>query len=82
MILFFVFLIFILTVGVISYPLFFIKLQRYSNNSFNSEESNSNFWLSALSDLNEDYKLGRISKSDYEKQKIIIQRNYLNSIKK
>ena len=81
MILFFIFFIVILSVGTISYPLFFKNLQRYRNNSkIKSNSVNSIFWLSALSDLNEDYKLGRISKSDYLKQKTSMQRNYLNSI--
>ena len=81
MILFFIFLIVILSVGIISYPLFFNNLQKYINkNTFKSDSINANFWLSALSDLNEDYKLGRISKSDYQKQKTLLQRNYLNSI--
>ena len=80
MILFFIFLIVILSVGAISYPLFFNNLKIYKNNSaIKSKSGDANFWLSALSDLNEDYKLGRISKSDYLKQKTSLQRNYLNS---
>ena len=81
MILFFIFLIVILSVGTISYPLFFNNLQKHINkNTFKSDSINGNFWLSALSDLNEDYTLGKISKSDYQKQKTLLQRNYLNSI--
>ncbi len=81
MILFFIFLIVILSVGAISYPLFFSNLQIYRNNSSKkSKLGYANFWLLALSDLNEDYKLGRISQNDYQKQKTSLQRNYLNSI--
>ena len=78
----FVFLIIIVSVGVIAYPLFWIKLQKYSINSSTKDINKTNFWLSALSDLDDDFTLGRITKIDYQKQKLILQRSYLISINK
>ena len=79
----FVLLIILVAVGAIAYPLFCKKLQKYSidypsRTNFNK----TNFWLSALSDLDDDFTLGRITKIDYQKQKLILQRSYLNSTKK
>jgi len=79
----FVFLIIIVSVGVIAYPLFWIKLQKYSINYSSTKDINkTNFWLSALSDLEDDFALERITKIDYQKQKLILQRSYLTSIEK
>ena len=66
------------SVGVITYPLFMSKIQKYEipeNNQLNT--SQSDFCLNALSDLEDDYALGRLSESDYNQQKIFLQRNYL-----
>ena len=65
-------------VGVIIYPLFKIKIQKYEipeNDKLDS--SQADLCLTALSDLEDDYSLGRLSKSDYIQQKIFLQRNYL-----
>ena len=83
MIFLFVFLIILVSVGTIAYPLFCIKLQKYSiNYSTTIDFNKTNFWLSAISDLDDDFSLGRITKTDYKKQKLILQRNYLGSIHK
>ena len=68
------------SVAAVAYPLFRSKLQSYelpgtSTNDFSQEDS----WLSALSDLENDLALGRISKPDYQQQKIYLQRGYLGS---
>ncbi len=74
------FIIFIVTVSVatIAFPLFWNKLQFYQlPENFTQDYSQSDSWLSALSDLEDDYALGRLSESDYNQQKIFLQRNYL-----
>ena len=66
-------------VGVVTYPLFRSKIQKYEiPENFQLDTSQADFCLTALSDLEEDYTLGRLSESDYNQQKIILQRNYLN----
>ena len=67
------------SVGVITYPLFRSKIQKYGiPENYQLDTSQADFWLTALSDLEDDYALGRLSESDYNQQKIILQRNYLN----
>lgn len=66
------------SVGVVAYPLFITKLQSYllpgtAKHDFSEADS----WLSALSDLEDDLALGRMSKADYQQQKIFLQRGYL-----
>ncbi|MDP6656556.1 MAG: hypothetical protein QGH79_11025 [SAR324 cluster bacterium] len=66
------------SVGVVAYPLFRTKLQNYvlpgtAMHDFSQADS----WLSALSDLEDDLALGRMSKADYQQQKIFLQRGYL-----
>jgi len=71
------------SVGMITYPMFRSKIQKYEipeNNQLNT--SQSDFCLNALSDLEDDYVLGRLSESDYNQQKILLQRKYLNLQKK
>ena len=71
------------SVGVITYPLFRNKIQKYEipgNSGLDS--SQVNLCLTALSDLEEDYVLGRLSESDYNQQKIFLQRKYLKLQKK
>jgi len=66
------------TVGVITYPLFRSKIQKYEiPKNYQLDNSQADFYLTALSDLEDDYALGRLSESDYNQQKIILQRNYL-----
>ena len=71
------------SVGVITYPLFRSKIQKYEiPESYQLDCSQADFCLTALSDLGDDYAHGRISESDYNQQKIFLQRNYLNLQKK
>ena len=66
------------SVGVITYPLFMSKIQKYEiPTNYQMDTSQADFWLTALSDLEDDYALGRLSESDYKQQKIFLQRNYL-----
>jgi hypothetical protein len=79
----FIFLMITGSVGAVAYPLFRSKLQNYelpgtSANDFSQADS----WLSALRDLEDDLVLGRISKTDYQQQKIFFQRGYLEWQKK
>ena len=71
------------SVGVISYPLFRSKIQEYEiHENFQPDSSQADYFLAALSDLEDDYALGRLSESDYHQQKIFFQRNYLKLQKK
>ena len=71
------------SVGVITYPLFRSKIQKYEiPENYQLDTSQADYRLTALSDLEDDYALGRLSESDYNQQKIILQRNYLNLQKK
>ena len=71
------------SVGVITYPLFRSKMQKYEiPENHQLDSSQADFCLNALSDLEDDYVLGRLSESDYNQQKIFLQRNYLKLQKK
>ena len=71
------------SVGAIIYPLFRSKIQKYEiPENFHLDSGQADFCLTALSDLEDDYVLGHLSESDYNKQKIILQRNYLKLQKK
>ena len=66
------------SVSAVAYPLFRTKLQNYELPSTSAHDfSQADYWLSALSDLEDDLVLGRISKLDYQQQKIFFQRGYL-----
>ena len=66
------------SVGVITYPLFRSKTQKYEiPENYQLDTSQADFCLTALSDLEDDYTLGRLSESDYNQQKIFLQKNYL-----
>ena len=70
-------------VGVITYPLFRSKIRKYEiPEIYQLDTSQADFCLTALSDLEDDYALGRLSESDYNYQKIFLQRNYLKLQKK
>ena len=45
--------------------------------NYQLDTSQADFCLTALSDLEDDYALGRLSESDYNQQKIFLQKNYL-----
>ena len=71
------------SVVVITYPLFWSKIQKYEiPENYQMNTSQEDFWLTALSDLEGDYTLGLLSESDYNQQKIFLQRNYLKLQKK
>ena len=77
----FILLIIAVSVATIALPLFWNKLQLYklpenSNQFYNQADS----WLSALSDLEVDFSLGRMSKREYQQQKIFLQRAYLDEV--
>ena len=79
----FILLIIAVSVATIAFPLFWNKLQIYQlpENS-NQVYSQADSWLSALSDLEVDYSLGRMSKREYQQQKIFLQRAYLDGEEK
>jgi len=71
------------SVGVITYPLFRTKIQKYEiPKNYQLDSSQADFCLTALSDLEDDYALGRLSESDYNQQKNLHQRNYLKLLRK
>ena len=71
------------SVGVVTYPLFRSKIQKYEiPENYQLDTSQVDLCLTALSDLADDYALGRLSESDYHQQKIFLQRNYLKLQKK
>ena len=75
------FIIFIVAVSVatIAFPLFWNKLQFYQLPENSTQDySQADSWLSALSDLEDDLVLGRISKTDFQQQKLFLQRGYLD----
>ena len=71
------------SVGVITYPLFRSKIQKYKiPENYQLDTSKIDFFLTALSDLEDDYALGRLSESDYNQQKLFHQKKYLKLQKK
>ena len=74
----FILIVIVVSVVAITYPLFLCKLQCYELPGVAGHDySLADYWLSALSDLEDDYALGRISNPDYQQQKILLQRGYL-----
>ena len=64
---------------VIAYPLFFQKITRYlSESDISTDFNEQDALLSALSDLEEEYQLGRLSEPDYQRLKLHFQRRYLH----
>ena len=72
-------LLFILTIGVVTFPLFFSRIQRHElhRDQPTPDTSESDALLSALSELEDDFQLGRLNKDEYQQQKIRLQRQYL-----
>ena len=67
----------------ITYPLFRSKIQKYEiPENYQLDSSQADLFLTALSDLEDDYALCRLYESDYNQQKIFLQRNYLKLQKK
>ncbi len=78
MTIFLILLLTVITILVITYPLFFQKIVDYlSEQDTSSDFNEQNALLSALSDLEEEYQLGRLSEPDYERLKLHFQRRYL-----
>ena len=74
----FILIVIVVSVVAITYPLFWSKLQCYELPGVAGQDySLADSLLSALSDLEDDYALGRISEPDYQQQKILLQRDYL-----
>ena len=74
----FILIIIVVSVVAIIYPLFWRKLQCYELPGVAGlDYSLADSWLSALSDLEDAYALGRISNPHYQQQKILLQRGYL-----
>jgi hypothetical protein len=66
------------TLFFITYPLFFQPLRKYQLPVPDPEEfSQRDALLAALSELEEDQLMGRISRADYQQQKLTLQRQYL-----
>ena len=79
----FTIIVILLSVGVISFPLFRSRLQKYEvPENYQIDSREADYCLISLSDLEDDYALGRLSESDYDQQKIFLQRNYLKLQKK
>ena len=79
----FAIIVILMSVGVVIYPLFRGKIQKYEvTGNFQLDSSQADFFLAALLDLEEDFTLGRLSKEDYNQQKNNLQRKYLNIQKK
>ena len=74
----FILIVIVVSVVAIIYPLFWSNLQCYELPGVDEQDYIlADSWLSALSDLEDDYALGRISNPDYQQQKILLQRGYL-----
>ena len=69
----------ILTILVVTFPLFFSRIQRHELQKAKAklDTSESDALLSALSELEDDFQLGRLNKNEYQQQKIRLQRQYL-----
>ena len=72
-------LLFVLTIAVVTFPLFFSRIQRHElqRDQAIPDTSESDALLSALSELEDDFQLGRLNKDEYQQQKIRLQRQYL-----
>ena len=79
MILVFSIILILFCVVIVGYPLFFERLR-----SFHLPENDQEYLfdeqellLTALSELEDEYLLGKVSKEDYKQQKLILNRKYL-----
>lgn len=77
MILLFCIALFLITVTVIAFPLFFQKLTPHREGKSSADFDEQDSLLTALSDLEEEFQLGRVSNKDYERMKLHFQRKYL-----
>ena len=67
----------VISVGIIVYPLFFKSLEEHIQSVSTEDVSQKDSLLSALSELEEDYQLGKISKEDFQRLQLHFQRQYL-----
>ena len=78
----FILLVIAASVIIVTFPLFKSKMQTYTlPNKSRHDFSQATSYLSALNDLENDLALERLSKPDYQKQKLFLQRLYLESKK-
>ena len=73
----FILLIIVVCIATTAYPLFKGELQTYKITTSDYDFAQEDSWLSALSDLEDDLDLERISECDYQKQKLFLQHGYL-----
>ena len=83
MIIFYSIALIILCVIFVGYPLFFERLSHFhlpdietnssKGNNFNEQES----LLATLSELEDEYLIGKVSREDYQHQKLFLNRKYL-----
>ena len=72
----------LLCVIIVGYPLFFERL-RFHHPEINPESDQEYLFdeqeslLTALSELEDEYLLGKVSKEDYKQQKLLLNRKYL-----
>ena len=79
----FILIVIVVSVVVITYPLFWSKLLCYELPGVARQDySLADAWLSALSDLEVDFSLGRMSKKEYQQQNLFLQRGYLKEEEK
>ena len=69
----------VLTIGVVTSPLFFSRIQRLELQEVKAklDTGESDALLNALIELEDDSQLGRLNKDEYQQQKIRLQRQYL-----
>ena len=68
---------------IVGYPLFFERLRFFHLPEINPENDQEYLFdeqeslLTALSELEDEYLLGKVSKEDYKQQKLLLNRKYL-----
>lgn len=70
-------LLFVLTIAIVTFPLFFGRLQQHELPRLQVDTSEADALLNALSELEDDFQLGRLTREEYQQQKIRLQRQYL-----
>ena len=73
----------LLCVVIVGYPLFFERLRCFHLPEMTPEYDQENLYdeqeslLTTLSELEDEYLLGKVSKEDYKQQKLLLNRKYL-----
>ena len=73
----------LLCVVIVGYPLFFERLRFFHLPEMTPEYDQENLYdeqeslLTTLSELEDEYLLGKVSKEDYKQQKLLLNRKYL-----